>query len=198
MNEELIEQMKQQALIDKVPIMEQEGIDYLKEWLLQHHIQSLLEVGTAIGYSSIVFASWCPELSIVTLEKDESRYLQAKENIAKANLQGRIETVLTDAREYQEERLFDAIFLDGPKAHNQELFDHYLKNLKPEGWVIIDDVWFHGLIDDPGQIKTRRVRTMVRKLGKFRDDMLSNPDYESEYLQIGDGVLICKRRNKDE
>ncbi len=198
MNEELIEQMKQQALVDKVPIMEQEGIDYLKEWLLQHNIKSLLEVGTAIGYSSIVFASWCEELSIVTLEKDEARYLQAKENIAKAELEDRIEVILTDARQYEEERLFDAIFLDGPKAHNEELFNHYLKNLKPDGYVIVDDVWFHGLIDDPAQIKTRRVRTMVRKLGKFRDDMLANPDYESEYLQIGDGVLICRRRNKDE
>ncbi|HPW53442.1 MAG TPA: class I SAM-dependent methyltransferase [Erysipelotrichaceae bacterium] len=198
MNRQLIETIKQKALSDKVPIMEDAGLNYVIAYLKDNNLSSLLEIGTAVGYSSICFASSNPKLKIVTLEKDEQRHNIAKENIRLAKLENRVAAVLADAREYDLNDMFDVIFLDGPKAHNQQLFERYLKNLKAEGTVIVDNVYFHGFVDNPELLEKKRLKPLVRKLAKFRDDMLNHPDFESRYLEIGDGLLVCRRRKKDE
>jgi len=194
MNELLIEEIKQKALADNVPIMEDDGINYVKQFLKDTGIKSMLEIGTAVGYSSIVFASYVEDLKIVTLEIDETRHNIAKENIAKANLNDRIIPILTNAREFETDEKFDVLFLDGPKAHNQQLFERYTKNLNDNGIIIVDDVYFHGYVDHPELLQTRRLKPLVRKLTKFKEDMLANPNYDSQYLEIGDGVLICKKK----
>ncbi len=196
MNENLIESIKQRALADKVPIMEDESLNYVVNYLKENKITSLLEVGTAVGYSSICFANSNPKLKIVTLEKDETRYNIAVENIKLANLEKRVIAVLADAREYQLHDKFDVLFLDGPKAHNQQLLERYLRNLKEDGIVIVDNMYFHGYIDNPELIKKKRLKPLVLKLAKFKEDMLNHPDFVSEYIEIGDGLLICKRREK--
>ncbi|MDI9540304.1 MAG: O-methyltransferase [Bacillota bacterium] len=196
MNENLIESIKQRALADKVPIMEDESLNYVVNYLKENKITSLLEVGTAVGYSSICFANSNPKLKIVTLEKDETRYNIAVENIKLANLEKRIIAVLADAREYQLHDKFDVLFLDGPKAHNQQLLERYLRNLKEDGIVIVDNMYFHGYIDNPELIKKKRLKPLVLKMAKFKEDMLNHPDFVSEYIEIGDGLLICKRREK--
>ncbi len=198
MNAILIETIKQKALEDKVPIMEDESLKYVVSFLKENNVTSLLEIGTAVGYSSICFASSNPELRIVTLEIDEKRYNIAQKNISLANLEDRITAILTDAREYDLDEKFDVLFLDGPKAHNQQLFERYLKNLKDDGTIIVDNVYFHGYIDNPELIKKKRLRPLVRKLAKFREDMLNHPDFDSKYIEIGDGLLICKRRIENE
>ncbi|NLZ75711.1 MAG: O-methyltransferase [Erysipelotrichia bacterium] len=196
MNKQLIETIKQQALIDKIPIMEEDGLNYVINYLKENDIESLLEIGTAVGYSSICFASSNPKLKIVTLEIDKERHSMAKENIRLANLEERIVPILTDARKYDLPDKFEVLFLDGPKAHNQELLEKYLKNLKEDGTIIVDNMFFHGYIDSPDLVEKKRLRPLVKKLAKFREDMLNHPDFESEYLEIGDGLLICKRRKR--
>ncbi|HQB31956.1 MAG TPA: class I SAM-dependent methyltransferase, partial [Erysipelotrichaceae bacterium] len=164
MNRQLIETIKQKALSDKVPIMEDAGLNYVIAYLKDNNLSSLLEIGTAVGYSSICFASSNPKLKIVTLEKDEQRHNIAKENIRLAKLENRVAAVLADAREYDLNDMFDVIFLDGPKAHNQQLFERYLKNLKAEGTVIVDNVYFHGFVDNPELLEKKRLKPLVRKL----------------------------------
>ncbi|MBO4219001.1 MAG: O-methyltransferase [Erysipelotrichaceae bacterium] len=194
MNEELIAQIRQKAREDGVPIMDDEGIDYVADFLKRSRVDSLLEIGTAVGYSAIVFASCSEDLHIVTLENDEQRYRQAVENIAEAGLKERITPILTDARQYHLEGKFRCLFLDGPKAHNAELLKIYQDNLTDDGIIIVDDVYLYGILDDPGRKIKRRLRPLVQKLRDFREGMLSDPAYESTYLQIGDGLLICKKR----
>ena len=194
MNEELIEQIKNQALQDGVPIMADEGIDYVKRFLRNSQVTSMLEIGTAVGYSSIVFASFVEGLRIVTLENDPERYRKAVENIARANLEDRITAINADARTYHLDEKFQCLFLDGPKAHNEELYKIYRDNLTDDGIIIVDDVYLYGILDDPQRKIKRRLRPLVTKLRNFREEMLSDPAYESEYLKIGDGLLICKKR----
>ncbi len=194
----LIEKIKIDALSQKVPIMEDEGLQYVINFLQEKNIGSLLEIGTAVGYSSICFASAKEDLHIVTLEKDEQRYQQALKNIRMVGLQQRIKAILTDAREFCLDEQFDCLFLDGPKAHNQQLLDMYSRNLKKGGYIIVDDVYFHGFVDHPETLKTARLKPLVKKLIKFRNDMLESSEYECRYLQIGDGLLICKRRDENE
>ena len=99
--EETIAEIKRKALRDKVPIMEDEGLDFLCDFLKEHRIKSLLEVGTAVGYSSIMMAHHNPQLKILTLEQDEERYHEAVENIERCGLSDRINPVLTNAREFE-------------------------------------------------------------------------------------------------
>ena len=198
MCEEIIWEIKQKALDDRVPIMEDEGMDYLCRFLQENKVRTLLEVGTAVGYSSIMMAHCNPELRILTLEQDEERYTEAVYNIKRCHMEVRIDAVCTNAREYDTDEMFDVIFLDGPKAHNQRLFERYEKNLNPGGYFIIDDVWFHGFIDNPELMRSKRLKKLVSKLKQFTDNMMNNSDYECTYLKIGDGVLIARRRDTDE
>ena len=198
MCEEVIREIKQKALDDRVPIMEDEGMDFLCRFLQEKNIKSLLEVGTAVGYSSIMMASHNPQLHIMTLEQDEERYVEAVYNIKRCGLANRINAVCTNAREFETDEMFDVIFLDGPKSHNQQLFERYEGNLNPGGYFIIDDVWFHGFVDNPELLKTRRLKKLVSKLKRFTDNMMNNTEYECTYLKIGDGVLIARRRDIDE
>ncbi len=197
-NIELISEIKKEALENKVPIMEDDGLNYVLKFLKEKDIKSLLEIGTAVGYSSICFASSKSDLKIVTLEKDEVRYKKALENIHKVNLEDRITAILTDAREYTLDQQFDCLFLDGPKAHNQQLLENYCRNLKKGGYIVVDDVYFHGFVDHPETLNTPRLKPLVKKLTKFRNDMLNSSEYESQYLEIGDGLLICRRREENE
>ncbi len=197
-NIELISEIKKEALENKVPIMEDDGLNYVLKFLKEKDIKSLLEIGTAVGYSSISFASSKADLKIVTLEKDEVRYKKALENIHKVNLEDRITAILTDAREYTIDQQFDCLFLDGPKAHNQQLLENYSRNLKKGGYIVVDDVYFHGFVDHPETLNTPRLKPLVKKLTKFRNDMLNSSEYESQYLEIGDGLLICRRREENE
>ena len=197
-NISLINKIKEEALKDKVPIMEEDGLNYVIQFLKEKDIHSLLEIGTAVGYSSICFASSKNDLKIVTLEKDMSRYEKAIKNIAEVGLNDRIKAILTDAREFTLEEEFDCLFLDGPKAHNQQLLDNYSRNLKKNGYIVVDDVYFHGFVDHPELLNTPRLKPLVKKLTKFRNDMLNSKEYECQYLEIGDGLLICRRRESYE
>ena len=77
----LIREMKQYAEVNSVPIMVDEGIDFLTTFILKNHVKNVLEIGTAIGYSAIMMALVDPNLKITTIERDEVRYLEALKNV---------------------------------------------------------------------------------------------------------------------
>lgn len=194
MVEELLNELRRQALKEAIPVMDEDSLQFVAEFLVDNGVQSLLEVGTAIGYSAITMAAADPQLYIVTLEIDEQRHQQAWENIRKAELEERITAVLTDARQYETAKAFDVILLDGPKAHNLELLTRFEQNLKPGGWCIIDDVYFHGFIDKPQVIRTKRLRTLARRFGDFQKKLENDPRYECTRVNIGDGLLLARKK----
>lgn len=196
--EKLLTAMREYALEHDVPIMEDDALAFLSDFVVEKGIKTLLEVGTAIGYSSIALASNNPGLKILTLEIDEERAALAKENIRQVELNDFITVINCDARNYECEDSFDAILLDGPKAHNSQLLIRYEKCLKEDGYLIVDDVRFHGFIDNPDVVRTRRLRTLVRKFTEFKRQLLNNSEYECTELPIGDGLLIARRRKKYE
>ena len=194
MNNSLIEEIKEYALRNDVPIMEDDALCFLSQFMADHQIKSLLEIGSAIGYSSIYMASENPDLHIVTVEIDEERSTMAERNIDAAGLSDRITVINCDARKYSTDELFDAILLDGPKAHNSELKKRYEGNLKSGGYLIADDVYFHGLVNHLELVRTRRLRTLVRKIGEFQKELLDDPEYETTYIEIGDGLMTARKR----
>ena len=190
-----IREIKKYALDNKVPIMVDAGIDYLTTFIIKHQINSVLEIGTAIGYSAIMMALANPNLKVTTIERDRDRYLEAVKNIKKFELEDRITLVFNDALEVNIEGTFDMIFIDAAKGQNIKFFEKYESNLKPHGYIITDNMNFHGLVDKlDAEIESRNLRGLVRKIRDYRTYLLNNQNYNVELLDIGDGIAVASKK----
>ena len=194
LNENLIKQMKDYAELNNVPIMTDEGIDYLTKYIKDNNIKNILEVGAAIGYSSIMMCGVDENITVTTIERDEKRYLEAVKNIKKFNLENRINLIYKDALEVELEDEYDLIFIDAAKAQNRKFFERYEKNLAKDGTIITDNMNFHGLVNtDPSNIESRNLRQLVRKVREYKEFLDNNETFKTEFLDIGDGLAISKR-----
>ena len=192
-----IKEMKDYADKNNVPIMTDEGISYLTNYIINNQIQEILEIGTAIGYSAIMMALTNPNVRITSIERDEKRYLEAIKNIKKVNLEDRINLIYNDALEVQIDDKFDLIFIDAAKAQNIKFFEKFQRNLNTNGTIITDNILFHGLVEkDESEIESRNVRQLVRKVKKYIDYLKNNNEYETEFINLGDGLAISKRREE--
>ena len=191
----IIKEMKEYADKNNVPIMTDDGITYLANYIIKNQVNSVLEIGTAIGYSAIMMALANPKIHITSIERDEKRYLEAIKNIKKTKLENRIELIYNDALEVNINGKFDLIFIDAAKAQNIKFFEKYEKNLNTNGTIITDNIKFHGLVEkDESEIESRNVRQLVRKVKDYIDYLKKNKNYETQFLDIGDGLAISKRK----
>lgn len=190
-----IREIKKYALENKVPIMVDEGIDFLTTFIIKKQIKNILEIGTAIGYSAIMMALANPNVKITTIERDKDRYLEALKNIKKFDLEDRITLIFNDALEVNIEGEFDLIFIDAAKGQNINFFEKFELNLKKDGYIITDNMNFHGLIDKtPEEITSRNLRALVRKIKEYHEYLKNNQNYNVEFLNIGDGIAIAERK----
>lgn len=193
--EAVIREIKKYALDNKVPIMQDKGIDFLTTFIVKNQINSVLEIGTAIGYSAIMMALANPNLKITTIERDQERYLEAVKNVKKLNLENRITLVFHDALEANIEGEFDMIFIDAAKGQNIKFFEKYEVLLKEKAYILTDNMNFHGLVDKvDAEIESRNLRGLVRKIRDYRTYLLNHANYEVELLNIGDGIAVAKRK----
>ena len=124
----MLEEIEKYAKEERVPIMMKDGIEYLCNYIREHNIKSILEIGSAIGYSAIKMALVSDDIMITTIEKDVNRYNVAVENINKFNLSDRINIILGDALDTEIDGEYDLIFIDASKGNNINFFNKYSKN----------------------------------------------------------------------
>ena len=195
LDQNLILQIKEYAEKENVPIMTDDSVNYIVDYIKKYNIKRILEIGTAIGYSSIMMCSCSPDITITTIERDEKRYLEAIKNIKKANLEERIDLIFSDAFDVKLEEKFDLIFIDAAKAQNINFFEKFESNLVDRGTVITDNMNFHGLVyKDPEKIESRNLRQLVRKIKKYKEFLEINKDYDTEFLDIGDGLAVSMKK----
>lgn len=191
----LIREMKQYAEVNNVPIMMDEGIDFLTTFILKNHVKNILEIGTAIGYSAIMMALVDPNLKITTIERDEVRYLEALKNVKAFGLENRITLIYNDAFNVKLDEKFDLIFLDAAKAQNIKFFEMFERNLEYRGVIITDNLKFHGLVDKKEEeIKSKNLRALVRKIKDYVDYLKTNEKYNTEFFEVGDGISVSTRK----
>ncbi len=191
----LIREMKQYAEVNNVPIMMDEGIDFLTTFILKNHVKNVLEIGTAIGYSAIMMALVDPNLKITTIERDEIRYLEALKNVKAFDLENRITLIYNDAFNVKLDEKFDLIFIDAAKAQNIKFFEMFERNLEYRGVIITDNLKFHGLVEKKEEeIKSKNLRSLVRKIKDYIDYLKSNEKYNTEFFEVGDGISVSKRK----
>ena len=190
----MLEQIEQYASENRVPIMLPDGIDYLCEFIKEHSIKRILEIGTAIGYSAIRMALVDMDIKITTIEKDEQRYRIALQNIEKMNLEDRIEVIFGDALETEIIDQFDLIFIDASKGHSIDFFERYVPNLAIDGVIITDNLSFHGLVEDESLAVTKNQRGIVKKIKNFIQFLDNHSSFSTEYVAVGDKISISRRK----
>ncbi len=190
-----IKEMKDYANDHHVPIMEEEGINFLTTFVIKHQIKNVLEIGTAIGYSAIMMALCQPTLRITSIERDEERYLEALKNIKKFHLEDRITLIFKDALDVKIEGEFDLIFIDAAKAQEIKFFNLFTKNLTSKGFVVTDNIYFHGLVEkNEKEIKSHNLRGLVRKIKEYISFLNTNPDYDTIIYRVGDGIAVSQKK----
>ncbi len=190
--------IEKHALERNIPVMQKEGIEFLVDELSKIHATTCLEIGSAIGYSAMMMTSNIEGLKVETIEIDNQRFLEAKNNIKEHNLDNQITIHLCDALQFDVNTLqykeFDCLFIDAAKAQYQKFFEKYIPFLKEEGICIVDNLDFHGMIYDIDNIKNRNTKQLVKKIKRFKDWIFDHTLYEVTYYSIGDGICVIKRR----
>ena len=195
MNYQMIKEIKKYAEEENIPIMQDEGINFLTNFIVKNKVKSVLEIGTAIGYSAIMMALSDPDLMVVTIERDEERFKEALKNIKKFRLDDRITLIFKDALDVNIKGKFDLIFLDGAKGQNINFFEHFESNLSEDGYIITDNINFHGYVEkNEEEIKSRNLRGLVRKIKKYIEYLKTNKKYETIFYDKGDGISVTKKK----
>lgn len=187
--------MEEYAKENNVPIMLEDGINFLTTFLIKHQTRTVLEVGTAIGYSAIKMALANPFVKITSIERDHERYLEALKNVKKFNLEDRITLIYKDAAEVELEDIYDLIFIDAAKGKNMVFFKKFSKNLSSNGFIITDNINFHGYVNkEETEIKSRNLRGLVRKIKDYINFLKENEEYNTEFYEVGDGIAVSSKK----
>lgn len=197
-HDDLSLEMKQYAQEFDVPIIQDQGLELMLQLLRIKQPQSILEIGTAIGYSSLMMARHLPKTHIVSIERDPKRYNEAIAYHERSSIKEQVTLLEADALEIANEELpiqkYDVIFIDAAKAQYQKFFEKYEPLLKEDGMIISDNLIFHGHIFDNNQKQSRNLKQLVRKINRYNDWLANHPNYDTLLLPIGDGVAISLKK----
>lgn len=190
--------MERYAEANNIPIIEIDSIKFIMKYIKLNDVKSVLEIGTAIGYSAILMANATPDVEITTIEKDEKRYKEAVKNVNSCELDKRIEVVYNDALKVNlAGHSYDLIFIDAAKGGYIKYFEKFCNYLNPGGVIITDNINFHGLVKNKSSIKSKNIQGIVDKIEKYKAFLDSNPDYITKYYDIGDGLSVSFKKNDE-
>lgn len=181
---------------NNVPIIQKEGGKFLELMVSIHKPKRILELGTAIGYSSmLMYTALNGECDIISIERDEKMIRFAKENLKKYGLENKIKILEGDCLEHLEnlDQKFDLIFMDAGKGHYNHFLPHCLRLLDKEGVLIADNVLFRGMIATDDLVKRRQV-TIVRRMRSYLEMVSNSNNLITTIIPMGDGIAITKRR----
>ena len=186
-------ELKGYAKTNKVPISFDETMEFVIEQINKNNYKNILEIGTAIGFGSISMASFTNAEHIDTVEIDKEIFQEAEENIKSRKLNDKITAYNIDARQYllNCNKKYDFIYLDGPKGQYINYLPMLVYLLADNGMIVADNLFFHGMvtgiIDVPASC-----RAMIKGLHNFINEITTNPMYDSQIYNIGDGVARIK------
>ncbi len=188
-----LDEIKNFGKENNVPISLDDTLLFLLSTINQNNCKQILEIGTAIGYSSIAMAQNSNCQHIDTVEIDENRYKIAVKNIQEMGLNDKITPYLTDAMDYLKNctKKYDLIYLDGAKNQYIHYLPYLVQILNENGIILADNLYFHGMV--LGQTKvTTGCRAMIKSLHSYISEITTNPIFDTLIYPIGDGVGVTK------
>ena len=190
-----ISSVKAKALNEGVPIIKDEGLEFLLKTIKENGFKEILELGTAVGYSAMKMASIGEDIHIDTIEKNREMYDQAVENINNSPYTDQINLYFTPIEDFETDKMYDLIFVDAAKAQYGKYMEKFLPNLKEDGYMFFDNMIFHGLVYDVENIESRNLKNLVKKIIKFSEMVRNDKRFDiMMFDNIGDGILLLSRR----
>ena len=192
MNDKLII-IKQKALEEHIPIIMDDTLEIIANYLKEIKPIRILEIGTAVGYSAICFSKYLAENGIIdTIERDEEKIIEAKKNIKEMNLEDVIHIYEGDAVEILPtiNEKYDMVFIDAAKGKYPFFLKEALRLLNKGGIIFADNILYKGYV--MSDYNKHKQRTAVRNLREYIKEVTENENLETEILEVGDGLAISK------
>lgn len=198
MNKDFLQELKNYAIEKRVPIIRDKSALFLQEQIKASHAQTILEIGTAIGYSTCLLLEANPKAKVTTIELKEASYKIALQTFEGMGVQDRVEAKNGDAmillQEFAKEgRKFDFIFLDGPKGQYYRYLPFCKDMLTKGGVIFADNVYLHGMVLQQDPIKHKH-RAMVNNLRKYLYNITHDEELETTIYDLEDGIAITKKK----
>lgn len=193
------ELVKEEALLENVPILKDNTLKLILFLIKALNVKTVLEIGTAVGYSAMAMA--LQGCTVESIEINKEMYEKAINNITESKLENRIKVFYADALKLDLKLLkeeYDLIFIDAAKAQYRKFFERFSPLLKPNGIIVIDNLLFHGYVDEYSLTEdvsgSRNLRGLARKIDNFNKWLITNDRYDTTFLEIGDGVALCIKK----
>lgn len=189
-----IEQIKEKALNEHIPIIMDDTLEVVGKILEDKKPERILEIGTAVGYSAIMFSKYLTENGYIdTIERDEERIKEAKENVKDLNLEEKIHIFEGDAIEILPtlKGPYDVVFIDAAKGKYPIFLSEALRMLGNNGIIVADNVLYKGYV--MSDYNKHKQRTAVRGLREFLKELNENENLTTQILEVGDGLAISKK-----
>ncbi len=192
-----LEKIKKESLEEHIPIIMDDTLEAIGNYLKEERLDRILEIGTAVGYSAICFTEFLSSKGIIdTIEREEQRVIKAKENIKKAKVEEKINIYEGDAVEILPtiNEKYDVIFIDAAKGKYPFFLKESLRLIKPSGIIFADNILYKGYV--MSDYNKHKQRTAVRNLREYIKEVSENPNLETEILEVGDGLAVSKIKSK--
>ncbi|MCI1822290.1 MAG: O-methyltransferase [Megasphaera sp.] len=189
---ELFEEMKKYAAAQMIPILRDTEVTLFCRLIAEAAPKRVLEIGTAIGYSTLQMVPLLPENgSIVTIEIDKERAYKAREYIARAHCEDRVTQLIGDAAVLLNDLKgpWDLVFLDGPKGQYSRQLVKLIPELSPRAVIIADNILYHGMVRIKGTIPHKH-RTIVMRLREYLRMVTQDKRFETTFYENGDGMTV--------
>lgn len=193
MNKQELEKVKQKALQDHIPIIMDETLEIIEKYLKQRKPIRILEIGAAVGYSAMCFSEFLAENGkIDTIEREEERIQEAKQNFIKVGVQDKINLYEGDAVEILPtlDYKYDMVFIDAAKGKYPFFLKEALRMIKENGIIFADNILYKGYV--MSDYNKHKQRTAVRNLREYIKEVSENPNLETEILEVGDGLAVTR------
>ena len=197
-NTPLLNEIEKEAKADLVPVIRREMQSFLKVLLAIHRPLRVLEVGTAVGFSALLFCEYGPEnMQVTTIEKYEKRIPIARENFRRAGRENQITLLEGDAADILKElqESYDLIFMDAAKGQYIHFLDDVLRLRKPGSVLVSDNVLQGGDIIESHYAVERRNRTIYKRMREYLYELKHNDKLLTSVIPFGDGVTVYLRKD---
>lgn len=182
------------AETNRVPIVSQDVARFIELLLKIIKPKNILEIGSAIGYSSLIMSK-ASDANILTIEKDEETFKVLKENLKKYDTDNKIKAINDDAinalKSMDKEEKFDFCFIDANKSQYEEYLNLVYDLTSDNALILIDNILFRGFVAKDEDNK--RYRTIIKNLKKFIEDVKSDKRFTESLLTVHDGLLLLRK-----
>lgn len=198
-NTGFLKELEEFARQENIPVIPHETVAYFRLLMQTLQPKRILEIGTAIGFSTLLMADNSPHSKITTIDRNEEMIGFAKENFAKYDQRQQIELLEGEAMDILPtlpDDAYDFVFMDSAKSKYIVFLPEILKKLQIGGLLVIDDIFQGGDIAKDIEEVRRGQRTIYRGLHKLFDATLDNPDLTVSIVPMSDGLLMIRKNVK--